>query len=92
MSPKATLLGPPWKSFSFAFGRAMYDFEGGVEKEGIPVAVALELEKRVDSNGNKLFSVEGMPQIVEVSRHRDVKSMQNVNGNTPRQMEFSEWL
>jgi len=91
MSPKVTLLGPPWKSFSFAFGRAMYDFEGGIEKDGIPVAVALELGKKMDSSGQKLFSIVDMPQIVEVEHARMTKTTQNVDGTSPRQLEFEGW-
>jgi len=64
--PKVTLLKEQWSSYSLAFGKGMFSFQGGETVNDVPVAVALELQKRKDQDGSPLFKVSGLPRIVEV--------------------------
>ena len=77
--PKATLLKPENATFSFAFGRTMYNFHGSQARE-VPVAVALELQKKLDRKGKGIFRIDELPTIVGEGKAK--KGEQNVRGKS----------
>jgi len=86
--PKATLLRPEHATFSFAFGRTSYTFHGDQARE-VPVAVALELQKKKDRKGKGLFRIEELPTIVSESDGA-LKAEQNVRGKS-HQTRIDGW-
>lgn len=92
--PKATLLKKSWEDYRVLFGKSAFDFYGGETKE-VPVAVALELRKKVDREGHLMFKIEDLPTIIrsdQKSAASDCKPVekQNVVGND-YQMRFAGW-
>lgn len=61
--PRATLLGDQWTTYLFRFGAKAYEFKGGIA-ESVPPAVALQLQKVKDREGEPLFKIEDLPRVV----------------------------
>lgn len=65
--PEATLLGDEGTTYLYRFGNRAYEFRGNVACP-VPPAVALDLKKRKDKNGESLFKIEGLPRIIVPTR------------------------
>jgi hypothetical protein len=61
--PKVTLLAEKWQDRLMPYGKSSYHFRGGEPKE-VPTAVALFCKGKTNSNGEKLFKVEGLENII----------------------------
>lgn len=64
--PKVTLLGDPGNTYTIAYGSCTYEFAAGKPRK-VPVVIALEAKKKMLAE-RPLFSVDGMPRIVEVPK------------------------
>ncbi len=93
MLPKVTLLKEAWSNYSFAFGRHILVFEGGLPTQ-VPVAVALELKKKMKVDGSPLFEIVDLPKIIQaesVVREEKTVVSQNVNGSIFLQLRLEGW-
>lgn len=82
--PKVTLQGRPGATYTLAFGTKMFKFVEGAPVD-VPVAVALELQKRT-FKGKSVFVVEELPTIVERAPVQNVNSAPGV-----QQLRFGPW-
>ena len=85
--PKVTLLADDWCTRSVMFGKATFDFAGGVTRK-IPSAVALHCSKQKAEDGSDIFKVEDLPKVLDDVTHGHIK--QNVV-LSPRQLRFDKW-
>jgi hypothetical protein len=86
--PKVTLINSDHQDYHLIFGRQVYRFKGGKPKE-VPVAVALEAQKKIGRGGVILFQVDDLPEIV--SPNSSGEAGQNVAAMVPHQMRFESW-
>lgn len=95
--PQVTLLGGEGTTYTLFNGMTEYSFKGGKSKD-VPVSVALEAKKKTKGNNEKVFDVQGLPNIVGGPDDPPVKEAviaaafeQNVN-RKPTNLRFETWL
>lgn len=91
--PKVTLLREPFQDYTMYLGRKEFRFVGGEGKE-VPVAVALECQRRNDIATDPLFQVEDVPCVYQSDDPATVAACkQNVAGAPYQKILVDEkWL
>lgn len=82
--PKVTLLGDLGNTYTIAYGNRTYEFVAG-KTQKVPVVIALEAKKK-KLGKRLLFAVNGMPEIVEMSKA--TSSEQTALAGLPHQLAF----
>ncbi len=85
--PKVQLLGQPWQTYTLFYRMTSFLFRGGEPRE-VPVAIAMELQKK-SRKGKPLFLVEDMPVVVEQVKNSEFHFEQNPQMS--RQTRFEAW-
>lgn len=92
--PKVTLLGKIGSSYTIIIIGGSYTFTVGKAVE-VPVAVALEAQKKLNRRKGPLFLVEDLPNIVTMSSAKMIAEEtlvpQQKDTNGPRQLRLGAW-
>ena len=87
--PKVTLLAETWQDYLIPFGKRDYMFTGGKARE-VPHAVAMFCKRKRDSEGEPMFKVTGLDNVVVAVPRTKPVVQQNVDKGLSGSRQFTQ--